>query len=652
MNLRTRVTQVFSFFFFLFSFSIAQAQTLQWAQRGGSAQSVGGGVIPWEHANDIATDVNGNLYVLASVGGTAAQVGGQSKSGVGTGTNVVIASFHCDGSLRWWHLLNGNYDEVAYKLQADRLDGVYLTMSAVRSQQSIYVFKSDNDTLANVRTNQMMHLIKFDTAGSYKWFRTPEPDTLSFSGLGLSGGYEMNVDSAGNVYWLCVLTPGLYGGVGGYVVNTKSTHMLKYDRNGVFKGGFPMAIKNIGLKFAMNRNPRNGNFYVVNGTGTISFPRLEINGMPIKSIRYIACFDKDGNFQWIKEGETDYEAFYGRPVFDRDDNIYLGTNVKNNDTFQSRIFQGLGLYGGIMIAKLNKDGNLLWSQAGRSTLATSSGDGSLSIRNTGEVIFQTNVAGNFRWLNFKDSVIAPSGYHSVLNRFNTQTGKLLGMEMATSTGQVTATRLVSDTRNNVFAGGRFTASMTINGNTVNNVGGESDFYVYKYGYPTCNCTNIPEPNFNMVRDANNKVTFTYTGSTGISSYKWDFDDGDTATTATATHTYTKTGAITACVTVRNSCGDNTYCKSFYLFPTGVEGIVETDNNIKVYPNPANDAVYIEGIGSGTGIQLFDVTGRQVYQSASTSTNASINTSSLSTGSYVLVLTSAEGIRTTRKLMKN
>jgi len=636
---------------FLFSFSITNAQNLQWAQRGGSAQSVSGGAIPREHANDIATDVNGNLYVLASVGGTAAQVGGQSKSGVGTGTNVVIASFRCDGSLRWWHLLNGNYDEVAYRLQADKLDGVYLTMTAVRSQQSIYVFKSDNDTLANARTYQWMHLIKFDTLGTYKWFRTPEPDTLTFTGMGLSGGAELNVDSAGNVYWLCLLTPGVYGGVGGYVVTTKSVHMLKYDRNGVFKGGFPVAIKNIGLGFAMNRNPRNGNFYVVNGTGTISFPRLEVNGMPIKSIRYIACFDKDGNFQWIKEGESEYEAFNGRPVFDKDDNIYLGTGIRGNDTFQSNIVTGLGPHSGAMIVKLDKNGSLLWAQAGRSSVAASFGRGGVTIRNSGEVVFQTFATGNFKWLSVKDSLLIPSGYHSVLNRFNTQTGKLLGMEMPASTGQITANNIVSDTRNNIFAGGEFTASMTINGNTVNNVGGESDFYVYKYGYPTCNCTNIPEPNFNLVRDANNNVTFTYTGSTGVSSYKWDFDDGDTATTATATHTYTKTGAITACVTVRNSCGDNTYCKSFYLFPTGVEGVTETDNNIKVYPNPANDAVHIEGITAGTGIQLFDVTGRQVLQSASTSTNASINIGSLSTGSYVLVLTDINGNRISKRITK-
>jgi len=651
MNLRTGISQFFSFFFFLFSFSQVNAQNLQWAQRGGSAQNVGGGAIPWEHADDIATDVNGNLYVLASVGGTAAQVAGQSKSGLGFGTNVVIASFRCDGSLRWWHLLSGYYDDAAYQLQVDKQDGVYLTMSAFRYAQSTCLFKSDNDTLSNTKTNQVMHLIKYDTSGVFKWFRTPEPDTISNPNIGLSGGAEMNVDSAGNVYWLSLLMPGLYGGSGGYVVTTKSMHMLKYDRNGVFKGGFPMAINNVAQDLAMSRNPRNGNFYFVNGATSFN-PSLQINGVKVKSARYIACFDKDGNFQWIKGSGSTGEPFYRRPVFDKEDNIYLGTNVRDNDTFQSYIAKGTGLYGGIMIAKLDKDGNLLWTQTGRSTVAASSGDGSLCIRNSGEVIFQTNVAGSFRWLNYKDSVIAPSGYHSVLNRFNTQTGKLLGMEMPASTGQVTATRLVADTRNNVFAGGRFTASMTINSNTVNNVGGESDFYVYKYGYNNCNCTNIPEPNFSMVRDANNKVTFTYTGSTGISSYKWDFDDGDTSSSASPVHTYTKTGAITACVTVRNSCGDNTYCKSFYLFTTGVEGIVETNKNIKVYPNPANDAVHIEGIGSGTGIQIFDVTGRQVYQSASTSTNASINISSLSTGSYVLVLTATDGIRTTHKLMKN
>ena len=634
--------------YFLFSFSPINAQNLQWVQRGGSAQSVSSA--QWETADDMATDVNGNVYVLSRSAVGTVNVAGQTKADNGN-RDVVLASFRCDGTLRWWHLIGNPFNDYAGKLQVDKMDGVYITVNPDRTHGA-NTFRSDNDTLGNGVVYKTLHLIKYDTNGLFKWMRTPEADTVTLFSGAATGSFEMNVDSAGNVYWFCWLKPGLYGGTGGYVVTDTSYHMLKYDKNGIFKGGFPMAIKNIGIGFAMNRNPRNGNFYFVNGTGTVSFPKLEVNGTPIKSIRYIACFDKDGNFQWIKEGETDYEPFYGRPVFDKDDNIYLGTNVRDNDTFQSYIAKGTGLYGGIMIAKLDKDGNLLWTQTGRSTVATSAGGGGLAIRNSGEVIFQTNVAGSFRWLNYKDSVIAPSGYHSVLNRFNTQTGKLLGMEMPASTGQVTATRLVADTRNNVFAGGRFTASMTINSNTVNNVGGESDFYVYKYGYNNCNCTNIPEPNFSMVRDANNKVTFTYTGSTGIISYKWDFDDGDTSSSASPVHTYTKTGAITACVTVRNSCGDNTYCKSFYLFPTSVEYTAATNNNIKVYPNPANDAVHIEGIAAGTGIQIFDVTGRQVYQSASTSTNASINISSLSTGSYVLVLTATDGTRTTRKLMKN
>jgi len=634
--------------FFLFSFSAVNAQNLQWTQRGGSAQNVSSA--QWETADDMATDANGNVYVLSRTATGSVHVAGQTKSGNGF-RDVVLASFRCDGTLRWWRVIGNPFDDLAEKLQIDKLDGVYITVNPDRSH-SANAFRSDNDTLGKGVELRTMHLLKYDTSGNFKWMRTPEPDTVTFLYSGQSGTIEMNVDSVGNVYWLSLLMPGLYGGSGGYVVTTKSLHMLKYDRNGMFKGGFPIAIDNIDAHgLAMSRNPRNGNFYFVDGGTTVN-SSLQINGVKVNSARYIACFDKDGNFQWIKEGKKDFVSFNGRPVIDREDNIYLGTTSSTTDTFQSYVYPFGGMSTGPLVVKLDKNGNLIWAHASRSIGAASFGIGDVALRNSGEVVFQAKVGGNLKWYNEKDSLIIPTGYHSILSRFNTQTGKLLGMEMPASTGQVTPTVLVSDARNNIFAGGEFTASMTINGNTVNNVGGESDFYVYKYGYNNCNCTNIPEPNFNMVRDANNKVTFTYTGSTGISSYKWDFDDGDTSSSASPVHTYTKTGAITACVTVRNSCGDNTYCKSFYLFSTGVEGVVETNNNIKVYPNPANDAVHIEGIAAGTGIQIFDVTGRQVYQSASTSTNASINISSLSAGSYVLVLTTADGIRTTRKLMKN
>lgn len=89
------------------------------------------------------------------------------------------------------------------------------------------------------------------------------------------------------------------------------------------------------------------------------------------------------------------------------------------------------------------------------------------------------------------------------------------------------------------------------------------------GVFNCGCTNIPEPKFSFNKSTPAQVSFTYTGSSGYSSIKWDFDDGNTSIQANPSHTYTAIYPYTVCVTVTNSCGDNTYCANIPMWPAGV-----------------------------------------------------------------------------------
>src|SRR5690606_12952510 len=167
---------------------------------------------------------------------------------------------------------------------------------------------------------------------------------------------------------------------------------------------------------------------------------------------------------------------------------------------------------------------------------------------------------------------------------------------------------IPDSRNSVYISGELGSKLTVNGTTLSSVGGTKDFFVAKYGYADCNCTNIPEPKFTQAVANHFNYTFNYTGS-AATTYEWDFGDGSTSTQTNPIHTYTTVGDFIACVKVTNSCGDNIYCaKISTQWPQSVTGI--ENNNIKIYPNPANNELHVDGVAPGSRIELYDIVGRK------------------------------------------
>lgn len=87
-------------------------------------------------------------------------------------------------------------------------------------------------------------------------------------------------------------------------------------------------------------------------------------------------------------------------------------------------------------------------------------------------------------------------------------------------------------------------------------------------------------------------------------------------------------------------------------PAGIENPQTTKMDFDLYPNPAIDGVYIDCADrKGSKMQIFNIIGNRVFQSDLTSGTNVIDISSLTTGIYVVRLTSADGIFQ-RKLIKN
>lgn len=76
-----------------------------------------------------------------------------------------------------------------------------------------------------------------------------------------------------------------------------------------------------------------------------------------------------------------------------------------------------------------------------------------------------------------------------------------------------------------------------------------------------NITNYPCAITSTFTETSSATTVQFTnGSTGGTSYLWDFGDGNTSTAVSPTHTFGSVGSYNVCLIATNSCGSDTACQ--------------------------------------------------------------------------------------------
>ncbi|MCB9045918.1 MAG: T9SS type A sorting domain-containing protein [Chitinophagales bacterium] len=633
------------------------AQSWQWGARGGSWGNSSTGAN--EFVKDMATDRNGNLYILTNTGDTSGiDINGIPKKGFGR-QDIVLASFKCDGTLRWVKLFGtAEYDDGGFALSVDRLDGVYVSARMTRGPQKkpIYI---DSDKTINSNDEKEFYFIKYDTSGHLKWVRAPQADTASFAFQATT--IDMDVDSAGNLYAFCQLPPGIYENnfiatsIYQYQGYDYQDCIIKYDRNGNFQGGLAFDTKGC-YGARMVRDSKTKRYYLSGSTSFTSTIPMGNIVIP-KYSGYLACFSEEGGYLW--DIHSDAAQIDGNPIFDAFGNIYLSGLIRSpsssnpNANFNGFVAQPYPNIpnGAPFIIKIDSNKKNIWATYAVVNAVTLVGG--VGLRNSGEIVLTGTFPGLLAWPNFtKDTLYYPanSGYHPFITRFNTQTGKILGVDkLETDKQNAYSDEIIADGRNNIYIGGELAGKLTVNGKDMYNVGGRNDWAVAKYGHNNCNCTNIPEPSFTYNKPSLNNLNFSYTGST-YSTIEWDFDDGTTSNQASPSHVYAKDGVYTVCVKVTNSCGDNTYCQILDTWPVGINDVTSSDN-IHVYPNPANDIIYVSGHTAGTTITLYDVIGKKLYQGVSTTTKESIHINNFPAGTYIIQLTDKSGQNINKRMVK-
>ncbi len=142
-----------------------------------------------------------------------------------------------------------------------------------------------------------------------------------------------------------------------------------------------------------------------------------------------------------------------------------------------------------------------------------------------------------------------------------------------------------------------------------------------------------------------QIIYTNT-STGIATspctYLWTFQGGTPATSSSKNPpvvTYNTSGTFNVTLKVSNAFGSvNSLVKTGYVYVGGV-GVDEiSESGIKVYPNPVKDILNVETGSNIQMIQIFNVAGQLVINKQLDSKTASVNTSSLKAGIYMLKVT--------------
>lgn len=148
----------------------------------------------------------------------------------------------------------------------------------------------------------------------------------------------------------------------------------------------------------------------------------------------------------------------------------------------------------------------------------------------------------------------------------------------------------------------------------------------------------------------NVVTFSSTGSTGATSYSWDFGDGTNSSQASPAHAYVANGSYDVVLTAINGDCSSTYTITVVI-SVGIEEISQFEH-VSLYPNPAqNEATISLEMMENTNIEVvvLNLSGQVVTSVFNGSLNAGltelkINTSDLSNGMYYTRISTENAVK--------
>jgi hypothetical protein len=295
---------------------------------------------------DIATDSLGNVYLVGYYSGTAT-FGSTTLTGAGS-YDVFVAKYDTSGTVQWATSIGGTDSEYGNGIATDSNGNVYVTGN-YRSSITI-----GSTTLTNSGFDDVF-VAKYDTSGTVQW-------ATSIGGTSTDNGYGIATDSNGNVYVIGEYNSGsitigstTLTGAGSYDV-----FVAKYDTSGTVQWATSIGGTNseYGRGIATDSN---GNVYVIGGySGTLTIGSTTLTGAGSNDA-FVAKYDTSGTVQWATSiGGTSYDNGYGIAT-DSGGNVYVTGNYSSGSiTIGSTTLTSAGS-DDAFVAKYDTSGTVQWA---------------------------------------------------------------------------------------------------------------------------------------------------------------------------------------------------------------------------------------------------------------------------------------------------
>jgi len=485
----------------LLIFSQLFSQNWQWGKRIGSSVFIGPNS-DTENASDIATDKEGNIYVLGLVrvsGVVTADTHLVNTELISNANNILLTSYSCDGTFRWSKIIGAPAGAFAKSVQIDTMGGVYV-LANLFMQVGVTGYIGDDTTLTN--TGKSLYVMRFDSSGALDWLVSPQPDTINFNNaFNNSMGVDMHVTPSGEVSVLALLP------IGGNLNNTLVLQqpklcIINYSSQGIFLNAHPMpiTIQNFATyRLSMNMTKsKNGNIIVSAYSFNPDVDSLKVAGDYVKR-SFIASFSSTAQLNWKHEfgitaaldsllGYFYKPSFYGRPISDENNNLYFAGVCGNGDTLAGHLFVNnltTNLAFMPFLIKLNAAGNLIWAQNASVNYPSNCFDIAL---NGNKIGVTGSYPGILRWQNSSLSLNhnVNQGRDPFIAIFNAENGNCLSLDSITGVNgfDEEGKWLTADGNSNFVVAGNFSTYLVV-ANDGLQAAGDSDYFIAKYGDENC-----------------------------------------------------------------------------------------------------------------------------------------------------------------------
>ncbi|NDC40464.1 MAG: PKD domain-containing protein [Chitinophagia bacterium] len=526
-------------------------QSFDWAKGGGTTTSVSIGT-PFEKVFSMTTDPNGNVYALSRVyNGTIIADTFSGRGASSRAPSLLITSYDCSGQMRWAKLITSSGGQCdPFGIIADSLGHIYVAGFFINRTCFI-----GNDTSISGLVYQNMALVQLDTLGHFNWIRYLGDNTIATLNASLATASYLAIDSSNNIHFIVNIKFGMP------LTSTLTTHMGMYDvtynASGTLTDARRIQLDSSLVMTGAVIDRSSGKLYAIGHTAGIFTSGTTLHN-------FVAAFDTGRNLIWkdTLSYPAGFLAAFGGLTTDERGYLYVTTGGVGYTAYRGdTTFNTLTGSGDIAcVMKIDTGSNLVWS---RGYSATGTNANLLSITTVpGNKVAAAGTMGNI--LTADHETVTPysgegsNAYFTVLDTAGSVTTiqQIHGND-ASDQGSV----IVSNRVGNLYLGGQAGDSVWVDSAGYRSVGGNTDFFVMKYGVD-CGCTSMPIAWYDTTRTGAGGATvaFTFTGTTsGIDSMRWYFGDGSTGTSTSPTHTYSAIDTYYACVYIYSSCGNDHHC---------------------------------------------------------------------------------------------